>query len=42
MLRQFNRNGVPVYALYAAGAELPRLLPEILTPAIMLEALDQL
>ncbi len=36
-----GRQGVPVYALYK-GAEEPRLLPELLTPGIVLRALDDL
>lgn len=42
-LAEFDRNGVPLYVLYGreSGAE-PRLLPEVLTPGIVLEALDNL
>jgi len=37
-LAGFGRNSVPLYVLYAPGKE-PVLLPEILTPGIVLEAL---
>jgi len=35
-----GRSGVPVYALYAGAGGPPVLLPELLTPAIVLEALE--
>jgi thiol:disulfide interchange protein DsbD len=41
-LSTLGRNAVPVYALYIPGEPEPRLLPEVLTPAIVLEALAQL
>ncbi len=41
-LARLGRNGVPVYALYAPGAAEPRLLPELLTPGIVLDALSTL
>jgi thiol:disulfide interchange protein len=37
-LAEFGRNGVPVYALYLPG-KAPRLLPEILSERIILDAL---
>lgn len=37
-LAALGRSGVPAYALYANGSE-PRLLPEVLTPGIVLDAL---
>jgi thiol:disulfide interchange protein len=40
-LAEFGRNGVPVYALYVPG-KAPRLLPEILSERIILEALASL
>lgn len=40
-LAEFGRSGVPLYVLYPPGAE-PRLLPEVLTPGLVLNALDQL
>jgi thiol:disulfide interchange protein/DsbC/DsbD-like thiol-disulfide interchange protein len=41
-LNSFGRSGVPTYALYFPGESQPRLLPEVLTPAIVTEALGQL
>jgi len=38
-LASFGRAGVPLYVLYVPGAA-PRLLPEILTPATVLTALE--
>ena len=37
-LAEFGRNGVPLYVFYPAAGE-PKLLPEILTPAIVLSTL---
>lgn len=39
-LASFGRAGVPLYVLYAPGSA-PRVLPELLTPAIVLEALEE-
>jgi thiol:disulfide interchange protein DsbD len=40
-LAQFGRNSVPLYVLYPSGAkEDPILLPEIITPGIVLDALE--
>ena len=41
-LSALGRNAVPVYALYAPGADAPRLLPEVLTPSLVLEELARL
>ncbi|MFN0314332.1 MAG: protein-disulfide reductase DsbD family protein [Burkholderiales bacterium] len=41
-LERLGRNGVPVYALYTPGQAQPKLLPEILTQGILLEALAAL
>jgi len=41
-LAGLGRNGVPVYALYVPGEESPRLLPEVLTPGIVTDALGKL
>ena len=41
-LAALGRNAVPVYALYAPGEAAPMLLPEVLTPALVLEALSKL
>lgn len=40
-LAQFDRVGVPLYVLYPRGQGEPRVLPQILTPAGVLDALDQ-
>jgi len=41
-LARLGRNGVPAYALYAPGSVTPTLLPEVLTPGIVLDALARL
>ena len=41
-LAALGRSGVPVYALYLPGEDSPRLLPQVLTPGIVTEALDQI
>ena len=42
-LAAFGRNSVPLYVLYnPAGGGQPTLLPEILTPGIVLDALNQI
>ncbi|HTW62754.1 MAG TPA: thioredoxin family protein, partial [Terracidiphilus sp.] len=41
-LASLGRSGVPVYALYAPGAGTPQLLPQVLTPAIVIDALARL
>lgn len=38
-LARYGRNGVPLYLLYVPGEAAPRVLPEILTRGIVLEAL---
>jgi thiol:disulfide interchange protein DsbD len=41
-LAQFGRNSVPLYVLYPSGMKAePILLPEIITPGIVLEALER-
>ena len=40
-LRALGRNSVPVYALYLNGSKTPVLLPEILTPEIIIDALNE-
>lgn len=39
MLRSLGRNGVPVYAIFKKGEE-PKILPEIITPAILISAVS--
>ena len=41
-LAELGRNAIPVYALYLPGESRPRLLPELLTPTIVLEEISQL
>ncbi len=41
-LTVLGRSGVPVYALYAPGENNPRLLPQVLTPGIVLDAINKL
>ncbi len=41
-LAALGRSGVPAYALYVPGETNPRLLPEALTPGIVLDAVSKL
>ena len=41
-LTALGRSGVPVYALYVPGENNPRLLPQVLTPGIVLDAINKL
>ena len=41
-LAQLGRNAVPVYALYLPGESAPHLLPEVLTPALVLAEISRL
>jgi len=41
-LAALGRSGVPAYALYVPGESSPRLLPEALTPGIVIEAVSKL
>jgi thiol:disulfide interchange protein len=38
-LESFGRSGVPLYVLYPAGGGDPVVLPQILTPGVMQDAL---
>ena len=38
-LERHGRSGVPLYLLYAPGAEAPRVLPQLLTPGLVAEAI---
>ena len=41
-LQQFNRDGVPLYLLYSPQSrDKPQVLPEVLTPGIVLDALNK-
>lgn len=41
-LSALGRSGVPAYALYAPGQSSPELLPEVLTPGIVTDAIGRL
>lgn len=41
-LAKLGRSGVPAYAIYVPGEPSPRLLPEVLTPGIVTEAVSNL
>ncbi|MCG2588175.1 protein-disulfide reductase DsbD family protein [Rhodohalobacter sulfatireducens] len=41
-LESFGRNGVPLYVIYNEDLEEPMILPELLTPGIVMDALDDL
>jgi thiol:disulfide interchange protein len=41
-LTSLGRSGVPVYALYTPGQSDPQLLPQVLTPGIVVDALSKL
>jgi thiol:disulfide interchange protein DsbD len=41
-LASHGRNGVPLYLLYVPGAAQPKVLPEILTAALVMDALAAL
>jgi thiol:disulfide interchange protein len=41
-LASYGRSGVPAYALYASNESTPTLLPEVLTPGIVMDALKKL
>jgi thiol:disulfide interchange protein DsbD len=40
-LNGFGRAGVPLYVLYRPGSASPIILPELLTPAVVLDALSE-
>lgn len=41
-LNRLGRSGVPTYAIYVPGESQPRVLPEVLTPGIVTDAIAQL
>jgi thiol:disulfide interchange protein DsbD len=41
-LTTLGRSGVPVYALYSPGENDPQLLPQVLTPGIVMDAINKL
>jgi thiol:disulfide interchange protein DsbD len=40
-LAQFGRSSIPLYVLYGKNSNEPMILPELLTPSIVLEALEK-
>jgi thiol:disulfide interchange protein DsbD len=43
LLREFGRNGVPLYVLYGADSEkAPQVLPQLLTPGSIIEAIEKI
>jgi thiol:disulfide interchange protein len=40
-LHALGRDGVPLYVLYTPGSDEPKILPQILTPAIVVDALGE-
>lgn len=42
VLREHGRSGVPLYLLYLPGAETPEILPQVLTPEIVMEYLRKI
>ena len=41
-LAEFGRNGVPLYVLYPRNGDEPKVLPQVLTPGLVVLALEQL
>jgi thiol:disulfide interchange protein DsbD len=41
-LKSMGRSGVPAYALYTPGQGQPELLPEVLTPGIVIDAVSHI
>ena len=41
-LSEYGRNGVPLYVLYPANGDEPRVLPQVLTPGLVVQALERL
>jgi thiol:disulfide interchange protein DsbD len=41
-LASLGRNAIPVYAIYLPGGGAPRLLPEVLTPSLVLDEVSRL
>ena len=40
-MSQFGQGGLPLYVVYPADGGKPQVLPQVLTPAIVVNALDQ-
>ena len=41
-LAEFGRNGVPLYVLYPRNGEDPKVLPQVLTPGLVVQAIEAL
>jgi thiol:disulfide interchange protein DsbD len=41
-LREHDRDGVPLYILYPGKGEAPRVLPQVLTPGLVLDELSKI
>jgi thiol:disulfide interchange protein DsbD len=41
-LAEFGRNGVPLYVVYPRGGGEPRVLPQVLTPGLVVDVLESL
>ncbi len=41
-LSEYGRNGVPLYVVYPRNGDDPRVLPQVLTPGLVLQAIEQL
>ncbi|GAD60683.1 thioredoxin family protein [Brevundimonas abyssalis] len=39
-LERHGRSGVPLYLIYGSGSDAPRILPQLLTPGLVAEALN--
>lgn len=40
-LSRYDRNGVPLYVIYPRNGDEPRVLPQVLTPQIVVQALER-
>jgi tRNA (mo5U34)-methyltransferase len=40
-LAEFGRNGVPLYVLYPRNGDEPRVLPQVLTPGLVVQAVER-
>jgi thiol:disulfide interchange protein DsbD len=41
-LAALGRNAIPVYVIYFPGQEAPKVLPEVLTPALVIDEISRL
>ena len=40
-MNRFGQGGLPLYVVYPADGSAPKVLPQVLTPSIVVNALDQ-